>query len=158
MGVAKLPEREWFDGADPTGKGPGLRFACTLCGNCCTGVPGYVAYSAEEGAALAKRFRMSVEEFEKTYTVRLGSGRSLREKKTAFGYDCIFLDREKVPGKAVCGVYEDRPMQCRTWPFWGSVVKSEATWRAAARTCPGINTGKLSSPVQIRVLRGKVEI
>lgn len=151
-------EREWFEGVDPTGKGRGLRFACTMCGNCCTGPSGYVKVSDEEAAKLAARLGVSVEEFEKQYTVRFGSGRSLKEYRTEFGLDCIFLDRERIPGKAVCGVYEDRPAQCRTWPFWPSVVKSEGTWKSAARTCPGINTGKLIPPEKIRILRDRVRI
>jgi len=129
-----------------------------LCGNCCTGPPGYVKVSEEEGAAMAKRLKISVDEFWAEYTVRFGSGRSLKERKTEFGLDCVFLDREKIPGKAVCGVYEDRPAQCRTWPFWPSVVKTEGTWKAASRGCPGINTGKLIPPEEIRILRDRVEI
>ncbi len=35
---------EWFDQPDETGQ-PGLRFACTMCGNCCTGPEGYVLVS-----------------------------------------------------------------------------------------------------------------
>lgn len=150
--------RDWFDAKDPTGRGPGLRFQCTCCGNCCTGPEGYVLFTADEADRLASRLKISREEFLRDYTHGTNLGRSLKERKTEFGYDCIFLDRDKIPGKAVCGVYEDRPAQCRTWPFWKSIVKTENTWRLAARKCPGIDKGKLIPPDQIRILRDKVDM
>jgi len=146
---------DWFDQTDPTGTGKGLRFKCTLCGNCCTGPEGYILYTDDEAAALAARLGLSIDEFVRTYTKETPLGRSLKETPTAFGLDCIFLDRETIPGKAVCGVYEDRPTQCRTWPFWPGLVQSRRHWDAAKRTCPGIDTGPLIPPEQIRILRDK---
>jgi Fe-S-cluster containining protein len=150
--------REWFNATDPTGTGPGLRFRCTQCGNCCTGPEGYVLYTAQEGAAIAARLGMTFEEFERTCTKETVRGRSLAERATPHGLDCIFLERRSVPGRAVCGIYEDRPMQCRTWPFWKSVVRSEQSWAVASRSCPGINKGPLTPPQQVRVLRDRVEM
>lgn len=159
---ADAPRQEWFDrprpGPDGRGTEVGLRFGCTMCGNCCTGPEGYVLYTPEEGRALAARLGISDDEFVREYTKETFLGRSLREKTTPWGLDCVFLDREKVPGKAVCGVYEDRPAQCRTWPFWSSMLRSEANWIAAKRTCPGLDRGKLVPPQQIRILRSRVEI
>lgn len=146
---------DWFDDVDPTGKGRGLRFKCTMCGNCCTGPEGYVLFTDEEAARLAARFGVSVEEFLRAYTKETHLGRSLKETSTVHGLDCIFLDRTTVPGKAVCGVYEDRPEQCRTWPFWPGIVRSPESWRAAKRTCPGIDTGPLIPPEKIRILRDR---
>jgi Fe-S-cluster containining protein len=146
---------DWFEEYDPAG--PGLRFACTMCGNCCTGPEGYVLYTEEEGRAIAARLGITVEEFVRDYTKETILGRSLREKRSAYGLDCVFLDRESAPGKAVCGIYEDRPEQCRTWPFWKSLVQSRRNWEAAKRTCPGLDRGRLTPPQQIRVLRDKVD-
>lgn len=124
-----------------------------MCGNCCTGPEGYVLVSDDEAAALAGRLGMGVGEFLSTYTRQTAQGRSLTERLTEAGYDCIFLDREKVPGRAVCGVYEDRPAQCRTWPFWPSNLRSRGMWEKAARVCPGIDRGALHTVVQVRVVR-----
>ncbi len=144
---------EWFDEVDrETGK-PGLRFKCTMCGNCCTGPEGYVNFSEDEGRAIAKRLKISVEEFNREYTKKTPSGPSLKEKQTQFGLDCIFLDREKVPGKAVCGIYEDRPAQCRTWPFWPWMLRGRREWERAKKTCPGIDTGPVIPPQKIRIQR-----
>lgn len=159
--VVKPAERpEWFAQPDPDHDrdGTGLQFSCTLCGNCCSGPEGYVLVSDEERAALAQRVGLSVPEFTKRYTHMTSEGRSLTEKKTEHGQDCVFLDREKIPGKAVCGVYEDRPIQCRTWPFWPSVIKSRATWERAKRVCPGMDKGKKHDLVQIRVARDACNI
>jgi hypothetical protein len=129
-----------------------------MCGNCCSGPEGYVLVNDDEIAALARRFNMSVAAFLDEHTHATAEGRSLREKRSVGGLDCTFLDRDKIPGKAVCGVYEDRPRQCRTWPFWPSVVKSRASWERAKRVCPGMDTGKKHGLVQIRIARDTVEI
>jgi Fe-S-cluster containining protein len=143
-------DNEWYAG--------GLSFSCTCCGNCCTGPQGYVIVSDEEAIALAARFNMSVADFLARYTHKTSHGRSLTERKTEFGYDCIFLDREKIPGKAVCGVYEDRPAQCRTWPFWKSNLTSKNAWERAKRTCPGMDKGKHFTLQQIRIQRDVIDI
>jgi Fe-S-cluster containining protein len=152
------PGHEWFDKPDPKTGDVGLRFKCTMCGNCCTGPEGYVLVSDTEIAALAKRFDMTVEQFTDRYTHMTPPGRSLTETVTEYGNDCIFLDRQKFPGKAVCGVYEDRPAQCRTWPFWKSLLYSRRAWELAKRRCPGIDTGPTYTPVQIRIQRDVVDI
>lgn len=156
---------EWFarprdDAQSPPSPSspPGLRFACTMCGNCCSGPPGYVLVTDDEADALAGRFSVSRAEFLRTYTRSTSAGRSLTEKKTAFGLDCVFLDRDSVPGKAVCGVYEHRPLQCRTWPFWPSLLRSRAAWDSAAKTCPGMNRGNLVTVEEIRIRRDSMEI
>jgi Fe-S-cluster containining protein len=151
---------EWFATPDPDRQidGDGLRFACTLCGNCCSGPSGYVVVSDAEAAALAARLSISVEAFIRDYTHATEHGRSLNEKVSPAGLDCVFLDRESIPGKAVCGVYEDRPIQCRTWPFWPSVVKSHKSWLSAKRVCPGMDKGPKHTLVQIRTARDAFNI
>lgn len=156
--MSQAASKEWFDQPEPeTGK-PGLRFACTQCGNCCSGPPGYVKLTDEEASRLAERLGIGFHEFLEQYTEFTPVGRSLKDRLTKFGFDCVFLDRTRVPGKAVCGVYEDRPMQCRTWPFWSSNLTHPRNWLAAGRVCPGINKGNLIPPEQIRIERAKVEL
>ncbi|MEI7658827.1 MAG: YkgJ family cysteine cluster protein [Phycisphaerae bacterium] len=149
---------EWFARPDAGPGAPGLSFGCTQCGDCCTGAGGYVLFTPDEAAALARRLGVGVEEFIGRYTHDTAAGRSLREVRSEFGLDCVFLDREKIPGRAVCGVYEDRPMQCRTWPFWKSNLETPSAWARASRSCPGMNKGRRYDVQQIRILRDKVEI
>lgn len=149
---------EWFEQPHPQTGETGLRFSCTMCGNCCTGPEGFVLVSDEEAAALASRLHLSTAEFLERYTHHTPAGRSLTERPTPHGNDCVFLDREKEPGKAVCGVYEDRPAQCRTWPFWKSNLVSRGAWERAKRICPGMDKGTLHAVHEIRIIRSKVEI
>ncbi|GJQ28895.1 MAG: zinc/iron-chelating domain-containing protein [Phycisphaerae bacterium] len=152
-----MPEAEWFDQPDETGQS-GLRFACTLCGHCCTGPEGFVLVNDAEAEALAAGLGMGIGEFITRYTRATPRGRSLVEKPTEFGADCVFLDRTRVPGKAVCGVYENRPAQCRTWPFWRSNLQGRWAWERAKRTCPGMDTGPRFTPLQVRAARAVVDI
>jgi Fe-S-cluster containining protein len=156
---------EWFDergvrrgSRDALADDQGLRFSCSLCGACCTGSEGYVLITDEERDALAARLAISQDEFDDRYTKMTSLGKSLSETPTEHGLDCVFLDRETIPGKAVCGVYEDRPAQCKTWPFWKSNLSSHRAWQQAAAGCPGIDRGRLIAPEQIRESRDVVDI
>ncbi|MFQ5744747.1 MAG: YkgJ family cysteine cluster protein [Acidobacteriota bacterium] len=121
--------------ADPWYK-DGLRFVCGRCGNCCRGGAGTVRVTAAEISALARRLGLDSATFRRRYTRRLRDGAiSLRLKRNG---DCAFYDR-----KRGCTVYAQRPRQCRTWPFWRSVVHSQERWEKAARRCPGMGTGRL---------------
>ena len=142
---------EWFeDNADG-----GLRFTCTMCGNCCSGPEGYVRFTEEEGRRIAARLGVPYEVFVERYTRETAAGRSLAERPGPGGLDCIFLDRGRVPERAVCGIYEDRPSQCRTWPFWPRNLGSPRDWARAASRCPGIGRGPLHGAQQIRIQRDK---
>lgn len=104
---------------------------------------------------MAKAIGMSEAEFTSAYTRAIGDRRSLNEVETAFGFDCVFLDRTSKPGVALCKVYLARPTQCSTWPFWTDNLRSKAAWSAAkARTpCPGMDHGALVPVEKIRILR-----
>lgn len=114
----------------------GLRFTCTQCGDCCTGAPGFVWVNASEIAALAKRLGMDETTFEKQYVKKVGIRKSLKEYANG---DCVLFDGEK----RCCTVYEERPRQCRTWPFWDSNVATPEAWQATCEACPGSGQGKL---------------
>ena len=151
-------EPEWFARPDGPEGGEGLRFGCTMCGNCCSGPPGFVLVDDAETAAMAKAVGLTVEQFKRRYTHMEAEGRSLNEVKTEHGNDCVFLDRKKIPGKAVCGLYEQRPKQCRSWPFWPSLLKDREAWTRAKRTCPGLDRGKLVTVEEIRIQRAVINI
>jgi len=131
----------------------GLSFGCTQCGNCCTGGPGYVWISEEEIGRLAGFLKISPEETVEKYCRKLSGGISLQERRSAAGlYDCVFLKADS-QGRRTCSVYEVRPLQCRTWPFWTGNLADKESWERAGNRCPGIGKGKSYSQKQIEGLR-----
>ena len=116
----------------------GLRFECTQCGNCCTGAPGYVWFDEAEGRAMAEFVGVDEREFYQRYTKRKMGKWTLDEVKVQRNkYDCVFLERD-ANGRGKCSIYEVRPTQCRTWPFWASNLASPRQWAEAAAGCPGM--------------------
>lgn len=108
----------------------GLKFACTQCGKCCTGAPGYTWVSLEEIEGMASHLKLTVEDFAARYLRKVGPRWSLREDSRS--YDCIFLKDQR------CSVYEVRPKQCRTFPWWAANLSSREAWEEAATRCEGI--------------------
>lgn len=104
---------------------------------------------------MAKARGVSEKTFYDRYARKVGRRWSLAEVRTKHGNDCVFLDRESVPGQAVCGIYKARPAQCRTWPFWPENLRTEKTWETVKRRtpCPGMDRGKIVPIEQIRIQR-----
>jgi len=120
------PELPWYK--------EGLRFKCTECGKCCTGKPGYVWITEEEMMKISASLNISLQEFKKKYTKQRNNRYSLVERKTLNNdYDCVFLKDKK------CQVYENRPSQCRNFPWWPENLNSQDSWKQAAESCEGIN-------------------
>ena len=122
----------------------GLRFSCKRCSVCCRFDAGYVFLSRKDVSALGATLNMEYNEFLEAYC-RWGPGEnetnrlSLKEKSNN---DCIFWSSKRGGG---CLVYETRPLQCRLFPFWASVLVSKAAWEGTAQNCPGMEQGELYS-------------
>ncbi|REK29964.1 MAG: YkgJ family cysteine cluster protein [Planctomycetota bacterium] len=129
----------------------GLRFQCTGCGDCCTGAPGYVWVNKAEIEALAERLEMPVDQFREQHARKIGIRYSLVEYANG---DCVFFDSRT----RRCTVYEDRPRQCRTWPFWDSNIRSPESWRQTCEVCPGSGTGELVSLEEIERSAAEIRI
>lgn len=118
-------KKTWYD--------QGLRFKCTACGKCCTGPTGYVWLSAPEIERMAKHLKLSVQDFSMKY-LRYVKGRyALLETLNQGNYDCVFLKENQ------CQLYESRPDQCKSYPFWPSILSSEQSWKNEALRCEGIS-------------------
>ena len=126
--------KQWFQA--------GLRFKCTECGDCCSGSPGYVWVNKAEIAALAEKVELDVDAFESRYVRSIGIRKSLVEFPNG---DCVFLDGER----RTCSVYDARPRQCRTWPFWESNLRTQEAWQNTCEVCPGSGKGALFTVEEI---------
>ncbi len=127
----------------------GLRFDCQRCGKCCTGEPGLTWVTPDEAQALARRLGIDERTFRARYTLNVfkdGVVRTTLKDRPAgkLGHACVFF--QKGVG---CTVYEDRPRQCGTWPFWRRVIDSPESWAREAEECPGINQGPVVSAAEI---------
>ncbi len=130
----------------------GLRFKCSQCGDCCTGAPGYVWVNKEEITQLAALVGIDdIETFRDKYVRKVGIRESLREYADGA---CVFFDTEA----RKCTVYEARPRQCRTWPFWDSNVRDEEAWARTCEVCPGSGKGKLYTIEQIDAQRAVIRL
>lgn len=126
--------------------GDGLRFQCRQCGSCCTGAPGFVWVTERETKSLAAMLQMSLQEFTDKYLRRVGGRVSLKERANG---DCFLFQDKK------CLVYQSRPRQCRTYPFWKECLSSEQHWDLYVRDCPGAGHGRLYEAEEIeRIVSG----
>jgi Fe-S-cluster containining protein len=121
----------------------GLQFECLKCGNCCTGAPGFVYLSEEDIVSIAGFLRKDKGSFIREYTRAVtifGERRfSLTERQN---YDCVFWNR-------LCLIYEVRPYQCRSFPFWKRHLVSEREWNRVGDRCRGINRGPVHPAEEI---------
>ena len=122
----------------------GLRFDCVRCSRCCRFTPGYVFLSEKDLSRIAVITKLSVEQVKDRYcrVVDLGITKrlSLIEKSNL---DCIFWE------DGVCTIYQARPLQCESYPFWQRNLESVKAWESTARYCPGIGHGRLHSRREI---------
>ncbi len=116
-------EKPWFS--------DGLRFKCTGCGKCCTGSPGYVYLSETDLDRLSFHLSMEPKAFIEKYGRQIDDQYALIDRPDT--YDCVFLKENK------CTVYEARPTQCRTFPWWIHNLRDPQDWKEASQRCEGIN-------------------
>lgn len=119
----------------------GLRFECIRCGKCCKWSPGVVSIDKKECPRIAQYLDISLPCFIKKYLHPFRNGYRILEKPNGW---CPFYDEE-----SGCTIYSVRPVQCRTFPFWFTILRSEENWHRISRQCPGIGRGNLYSKDQI---------
>lgn len=128
----------------------GLAFECTQCGRCCGGSPGVVWVDNREIAIIAQRIGVEPDRMWGGYIRRVSASHvTLVERPNG---DCVFLSRgaDSAPR---CAIYDIRPQQCRTWPFWTQNLRGPNAWKQATGHCPGVNCGRLYAVEQIEAIR-----
>ena len=121
-----MKESWWIDG---------IQFACQGSGKCCTshGEYGFVFLSKNDRQVFAKYLKISTSQFTRQYCDKYHGAFHLKEDPK--NPDCMFLKNKK------CSVYEARPTQCRTWPFWPEVMSAKAWKKEIVSFCPGVSKG-----------------
>jgi uncharacterized protein len=122
----------------------GLRFSCTRCNLCCRFDSGYVWLSRRDLSTLAEGLGLSRDDVVRRYchVVDIGGFKqlSLREQENM---DCVFWR------DGACSVYESRPLQCRSFPFWSHQLLDRGSWDRVAEHCPGVNQGRTHSAEEV---------
>lgn len=122
----------------------GLRFSCKQCSHCCKDEPGYVFLTEKEIQEISGFLSLDADAFIDSYCRLIQMGTfymvSIIERKN---HDCIFLT------SSGCSIYQVRPFQCRSYPFWPSVLSSQEDWDREALECPGMNCGELHEKEEI---------
>jgi Fe-S-cluster containining protein len=116
-----------------------FRWSCQRCARCCSGGAGFVWVEPHEIDDMAAVLAMEPGAFRERYVrsaidPRSGEARlSLREDGRGEGGRCALL-----VGASECSVYAARPVHCRNYPYWDSVLGDPRAFEAARATCPGI--------------------
>jgi Fe-S-cluster containining protein len=92
-----------------------------------------------------------IDQFCDKYVRQVGVRRSLKEFPNG---DCVFFDSET----RKCRVYEARPRQCRSWPFWDSNLRTPEAWTETCQICPGSGKGQLYQIDQIEERRAAIRL
>ncbi len=109
--------------------------ACATCqGRCCTGESGYIYVNKKEIENIAKLLQLDVKEFVQKYLFKKMYKYSIKEIQYNDSFECIFYDRESNG----CKIYDARPTQCKTFPFW-DYYKTRVD--ELKLECPGIISG-----------------
>ncbi len=118
--------KEGFDfGFNPSG--------CDTCaGNCCIGESGYIWITKAEISKLAILLNLSIEEVGLKYLIKVGYRYTIKEKQLSpDNFACEFFDLNKKQ----CTIYDARPVQCRTFPFWDYFKENK---EEVFKECPAI--------------------
>ena len=121
----------------------GLRFECQGSGKCCVsyGANHYVYVTLEDRRRLANELGMPTRQFTRKFCTKRDDQYHLAGETGA----CIFLEGRR------CSVYDGRPTQCRTWPFWPENMRA-GKWERVATFCPGVGRGAIVPADEIHAI------
>tara|TARA_B100000029_G_scaffold482132_1_gene531825 strand:+ start:155 stop:595 length:441 start_codon:yes stop_codon:yes gene_type:complete len=115
----------------------GIKFKCQGSSKCCIsrGNHGYVYLTDNDVKKISQQLKVSVKIFKKNYCEYTDNYLHLKEINK--NGNCQFLNDKK------CSIYNVRPMQCRTWPFWNENMNAKSWNENVVNFCPGIGKGNI---------------
>lgn len=118
-----------------------INFECQPdCSNCCKLSNGYVFLTETEAMYIANYLEISEKEFLQHFTRIIDEQLCLVDGENEH---CVFLENHR------CNIYDIRPIQCQTYPFWPENLKSKSRWQITQDECPGIGKGRHYSDREI---------
>ena len=118
--------------------------ACKACGGkCCRGQAGYVWVSMGELEEMAGTRGLDVSVFARQYVRQVHGRLSLQERVINGEHLCCLFD----PVDCRCTLYQSRPEQCRTFPFWESFKKDP---EKLMDECPGVSLRSIDESAEKR--------
>lgn len=90
---------------------------------------------------MAKALQLTTSEFTRQYCKKTDGYFHLIDGENG---ECMFLKQKR------CQIYEGRPTQCRTWPFWPEVMDAKTWNQDVAKFCPGVGKGHLWTAQEIQ--------
>lgn len=132
--ATKPTSKEWWK--------DGVQFECQGSGKCCVshGEYGFVHLTLSDRKRIAKLLKVKLADFEAKYCDVTDGSYHLIESGNP---NCMFLKDKR------CSIYEARPTQCRTWPFWPEVMNAKTWKKEVASFCPGVGKGRTWSAKEI---------
>lgn len=121
-----------------------IKFECQPdCANCCKLSNGFVFLTDKEALEIAENLAISENEFLQHFTRIVDNQLCLVDGEDEH---CVFLENHK------CNIYEVRPNQCRTYPFWLENFKSKSRLLSAKDECPGIGKGRIYAAEEVEAI------
>ena len=118
-----------------------FRFQCQPgCTACCT-QSGDVYLTDDDVDRIARYLKLTPEEFRTRHCETDDGDLRLAGPSEK---PCQFVE------EGGCSIYEVRPLQCRTFPFWPENVRSKRAWKNLCPHCPGIGVGPVLDVAEVR--------
>ena len=138
--MTTIEDRPWWseDESSPP-------FKCTVCGHCCKWSGGEVWFNSNEFVSLVMHKGLSPEQVLDDYADEVLNGwvkaktkpvhTQMPSGKIEEVQGCVFLAED---GRS-CSIYSQRPVQCRTYPWWPKTLENKDAWLREESNCEGIN-------------------
>ncbi|MBW7857467.1 MAG: YkgJ family cysteine cluster protein [Leptonema sp. (in: Bacteria)] len=138
---SKIPNSVSIDMVENALSGEVFKWTCTACGQCCRG-PGAVYFT--ENDLVNIRQYLNLDKPSKTNQEKWNRilKKLVQKKQNNFFVHqtddaCMFLGKDNK-----CTIYEVRPLQCRTFPFWTSNFEGKESYQALKALSPGVRNGR----------------